>query len=75
MGNKPVRVRQRELETVIRGARNQGAKSIELRIGKEASVVIPLVDGDQKPIVGNDQIGPDVGDTNEWLTGNDTHQA
>jgi len=34
MSNKPVRVRQRELETVIRGARNQGAKSIEVRIGK-----------------------------------------
>jgi hypothetical protein len=55
MGNKPVRMRQREIETVIRGARNQGAKSIELRIGKEASVVIPL-DDDQKVVAADEEI-------------------
>jgi len=56
MGNKPVRVRQREIETVIKGARNQGAKSIELRIGKEASVIIPLCEDEQKPVAPEEQI-------------------
>jgi hypothetical protein len=56
MGNKPVRVRQREIETVIKGARNQGAKSIELRIGKEASVIIPLCEDEQKPIAPDKEI-------------------
>jgi hypothetical protein len=56
MSNKPVRVRQRELETVIRGARNQGAKSIEVRIGKEASVVIPLCEDEQKPVAADKEI-------------------
>jgi hypothetical protein len=42
MGNKPARVRQREVETLARIARKQGAKSIEVRIGKEA-LVFPCV--------------------------------
>ena len=49
MGNKPSRVRQREVELMIRGARNEGCKQIEIRWGTDASVIIPLED-DQKPI-------------------------
>jgi hypothetical protein len=41
MGNKPSRVRLREIQQVIRGARKEGAKKVEIRIGKEASVIIP----------------------------------
>jgi hypothetical protein len=42
MGNKPSRVRQREVELMIRGARNEGCKQIEIRWGTDASVIIPL---------------------------------
>lgn len=55
MGNKPSRVRQREIQQIIRGARNEGAKQIELRIGEEASVIIPLQD-EQKPVAPEEQI-------------------
>jgi hypothetical protein len=50
MGNKPSRVRQREIQQIIRGAQKEGAKQIEIRIGKEASVIIPLCEDDKKPI-------------------------
>ena len=36
MGNKPSRVRQREVELMIRGARNEGCKQIEIRWGTDA---------------------------------------
>jgi hypothetical protein len=55
MGNKPSRVRQREIQQIIRGARNEDAKQIELRIGEEASVIIPLQD-EQKPVAPEEQI-------------------
>ena len=49
MGNKPSRVRQSEIQQVIRGARNEGAKQIEIRWGTDTSVIIPLCD-EQKPV-------------------------
>ena len=55
MGNKPSRVRQREIQQIIRGARKEGAKRIELHIGEEASVIIPLQD-EQKPVAKEEQI-------------------
>jgi hypothetical protein len=55
MGNKPSRVRQREVELMIRGARNEGAKQIEIRIGTDASVIIPLED-EQKPVAPDKEI-------------------
>jgi hypothetical protein len=55
MGNKPSRVRQREIQQIIRGARNEGLKQIELHIGEEASVIIPLQD-EQKPVAEEEQI-------------------
>ena len=56
MGNKPSRVRQREIQQVIRGARNEGAKQIEIRIGTDASVIIPLCEDEQKPIAPDKEI-------------------
>jgi hypothetical protein len=47
VSNRPAEVRQRTIEQIMRGARKQGAKSIEVRVGM-ATVVIPLED-DQKP--------------------------
>ena len=46
MGNKPSRVRQREVELMIRGARNEGCKQIEIRWVTDASVIIPLDEDD-----------------------------
>ena len=34
MGNKPSRVRQREIQQIIRGAQKEGAKQIEIRIAR-----------------------------------------
>jgi hypothetical protein len=50
MGNKPSRVRQREVELMIRGARNEGCKQIEIRWGTDASVIIPLAEDDAKTV-------------------------
>ena len=56
MGNKPSRVRQREVELMIRGARNEGCKQIEIRWGTDASVIIPLVEDDAKPVEADKEI-------------------
>jgi hypothetical protein len=50
MVGKPARVRQRDLQTIIRGARKEGAKQIELHIGEDASVIIPLCEDDAKSV-------------------------
>ena len=55
MSNRPAEVRQRTIEQIMRGARKQGAKQIELHIG-EAMVVIPLVEDDKKPVAPEEQI-------------------
>ena len=56
MGNKPSRVRQREVELMIRGARNEGCKQITIRWGTDASVVIPPVEDEEKPVAPEEQI-------------------
>jgi hypothetical protein len=55
MSNRPSRIRQREIQQVIRGAKKEGAKKVELRIG-EASVIIPLCEDDRKPVAPEEQI-------------------
>ena len=55
MSNRPSRVRQREIQQVIRGAKKEGAKQVELRIG-EASVIIPLCEDDNKSVAPEEQI-------------------
>ena len=56
MGNKPSRVRQREIQQIIRGAQKEGAKQIEIRIGKDASVIISLCEDDKKSVANEEQI-------------------
>jgi hypothetical protein len=56
MVGKPARVKQRDIQTIIKGARNAGAKQIELRIGEETSVIIPLCEDDKKPVAPEEQI-------------------
>ena len=41
MGNKPSRVRQREIQQIVRGAKKAGASGITVHLG-DASVVIAL---------------------------------
>jgi hypothetical protein len=65
MAGKPSRVRQREIQQIVRGAMKAGAASVTVRVG-EASAVIALR-GDQSP--------PVAPDTNEWLEGDDSHKA
>jgi hypothetical protein len=56
MGNRPSRIRQREVQQIIRGAQKEGVWQVEIRIGKETSVVIPLVDDEQKPVADDKEI-------------------
>jgi len=43
MSNRPARIRQAEIDRVIRAARKAGATQVEVRIGNEASIRIHLV--------------------------------
>jgi hypothetical protein len=43
MSNRPARIRQVEIERVIRAAKRAGVTEVEAKIGNEASVRIPLV--------------------------------
>jgi hypothetical protein len=54
MVGRPARVTQREIQTVIRGARKEGVASVEIRIGKEAVVIIPLGE-DEKKLVADEE--------------------
>ena len=42
MSNRPARITQAEIERAIRAAKKAGVTEIELRIGDEATVRIPL---------------------------------
>jgi hypothetical protein len=55
MSNRLAEVRQRTIEQIIQGAKKQGAKSIEVRVGK-ATVVIPLCEDDDKPVAAEKEI-------------------
>jgi hypothetical protein len=46
-GNQPARIRQREVQVLVKGARKAGAKQVELRIG-DCSAIIPLDEADLK---------------------------
>jgi hypothetical protein len=43
MTNRPARVRQREIESAIRAAKKAGLSVVEVKIGDEALIRIPLV--------------------------------
>jgi hypothetical protein len=43
MSRRPARITQAEIEGVIRAAKKEGAPEVEVKIGDEASIRIPLV--------------------------------
>jgi hypothetical protein len=43
MSNRPTRITQAEIERAIRAARKAGVTEIEVKIGDDASIRIPLV--------------------------------
>jgi 2-iminoacetate synthase ThiH len=54
MSNRPARITQAEIERAIRAAKKAGIAEIELKIGDEASIRIPLVA--DKPIAESDEV-------------------
>jgi hypothetical protein len=42
MSNRPARITQVEIQRAIRAARKEGAPEVEVKIGGEASIRIPL---------------------------------
>ena len=46
MSNRPARITQAEIERVIRAAKKAGLTEVEVRLGDEASIRIPLVGGE-----------------------------
>jgi hypothetical protein len=43
MSNRPARITQAEIERAIRAAKKLGLPEVEVRLGDEASIRIPLV--------------------------------
>lgn len=54
MSGRPARIRQREVQLIVRGAMKAGAKSVTVRVG-DAKVDISL-NADDKPIAEAEQI-------------------
>jgi hypothetical protein len=48
MSNRPARITQAEIERAIRAAKKLGLAEVEVRIGDEASIRIPLAP--EKPV-------------------------
>lgn len=43
MSNRPARITQVEIERAIRAAKKAGVAEVEVRVGTEASIRIPLI--------------------------------
>jgi hypothetical protein len=54
MSNRPARITQAEIERVIRAARKAGVTEIEVKIGDDASIRIPLAP--EQPIAKSDEV-------------------
>jgi len=54
MSNRPARITQAEIERAIRAAKKAGLTEVEVRIGDEASIRIPLAP--EKPIAESEEI-------------------
>jgi hypothetical protein len=54
MSNRPARITQAEIERAIRAAKKAGLNEVEVRLGDEASIRIPLAP--EKPIANADEI-------------------
>jgi hypothetical protein len=54
VSNRPARITQAEIERAIRAAKKAGVTEVEVRIGDEVSIRIPLVP--DQPIVESEEI-------------------
>jgi 2-iminoacetate synthase ThiH len=54
MSNRPARITQAEIERAIRAAKKAGVTEIELKIGNDATVRIPLTPN--KPVAETEEI-------------------
>jgi hypothetical protein len=54
MSNRPARITQAEIERAIRAAKKAGLTEVEVRLGDEASIRIPLAP--EKPIAEPEEI-------------------
>jgi hypothetical protein len=54
MSNRPARITQVEIERAIRAAKKAGVTEVEVKIGDEASIRIPLVP--DKPVAESEDI-------------------
>jgi hypothetical protein len=63
MSGKPAFIRKREAQSLIKAAKQQGARRVEFR-WDNAFAIIHLADSNDTPI---------AADANEWLEDDDTH--
>jgi len=56
MGNKPAAITQADVKRVIRAARKEGVRQVEVRVRDKASVIIPLCEPEQKSVESNEEI-------------------
>ena len=56
MAGRPAVIRQRDLKQAIIAAQKAGAKEVQVRIGGDAVVVIPLCTPDDKPVAPEEEI-------------------
>ena len=54
MSNRPARITQAEIERAIRAAKKAGLAEVEVRLGDEASIRIPLAP--EKPVAPDEEI-------------------
>jgi hypothetical protein len=54
MSRRPARITQGEIERVIRAAKKAGLAEVEVKIGEDASIRIPLAPA--KPIAESDEV-------------------
>jgi 2-iminoacetate synthase ThiH len=54
MSNRPARITQAEIERAIRAAKKAGLTEVEVRLGDEASIRIPLAP--EKPVAESGEI-------------------
>jgi hypothetical protein len=54
MSNRPARITQAEIKRVIRAARKEGLTEVEVKIGDEASIRIPLAP--HQPVAESEEI-------------------
>jgi len=56
LSGRSSRVRQREIQQIVRGAIKAGARQVRVKLGDGAEVIIPLVPDDETPVAKDEQI-------------------